>query len=212
MPSSRQVFRMSLSMPRAMQRVFDLQIDDRMHRVRPANGVGADLGKPDMPDPAGLHHVGHRADALLDRHIGIEPRRPIDVDGVDAEPLQRIGDEIPDRRRAAVIAEKALVGIAQRAELDADLEIVAIAAGERFADQHLIVAHAVEIAGVEQGDAGIERGVDGGDALAAVGRAVEIRHAHAAEADGRDGWACGAEFALFHDGSPRIRRRIFAPW
>ena len=211
MPSSRQVLQNVALDAARDQRVFDLQVDDRMHRVRPANGVGADLGQADMPDPAGLDHVGHRADALLDRHVGIEPRRPIDVDGVDAEPLQRIGDEIPDRRRAAVIAEKALVGIAQRAELDADLDIVAIAAGERFADQHLIVAHAVEIAGVEQGDAGVERGVDGGDALAAVGRAVEIRHAHAAEADGRDGWTGGAEFALFHGGSPRIRRRIFAP-
>ncbi len=45
------------------------------------------------------------------------------------------------------------------------------------------MAHAVEVAGVEQRDAGIERGVDGGDALAAVGGAVEVGHAHAAEAE-----------------------------
>src|SRR5256885_16618553 len=128
--------------PARAQRVFDLQVDDRMHRMRPANGVGAYLGKSDMLDPAGLHHVGHRANALFDRHIGIEPRRPIDVDVIDTEPLQRIGDEIPDRRRAAVIAEKTLVWIAQCAEFDADLEIVAVAPRERFADQHLIVAHA----------------------------------------------------------------------
>ena len=70
------------------------------------------------------------------------------------------------------------------------------------------MAHAVEVAGVEQGDAGIECGVDGGDALAAVGRAVEVRHAHAAEADKRDGWTCRAEFALFHGGSPRNRWRV----
>jgi len=76
--------------------------------------------------------------------------------------------------------------------------------GQRLADQHLIVAHAVEIAGVEQRDAGIERGVDGGDALAAVGGAVKVRHAHAAEPDGGDVGAGGAEFALFHDGSPKI--------
>ncbi|MCW2626031.1 MAG: hypothetical protein JWR48_2753, partial [Mycobacterium sp.] len=37
-----------------------------------------------------------------------------------------------------------------------------------FAEQHLVVAHAVEVAGVEQGDAGVERGTDGGDALGAV--------------------------------------------
>jgi hypothetical protein len=61
------------------------------------------------------------------------------------------------------------------------------------------VAHAVEVAGVEQGDAGVERGVDGGNALAAIGRAVEIGHAHAAEAEGRDGGSGGAEATLFHD-------------
>ena len=96
-------------------------------------------------------------------------------------------------------------GIAQRAEFDADLDIVAAAAGKRFADQQLVVADAVEITGVEQGDPRIQCSVDGGDALAAVGWAVEIRHAHAAEADGRDGWTGFAQFAIVHDCSPRKR-------
>jgi hypothetical protein len=110
----------------------------------------------------------------------------IGTSGSSPEALQRIGDKILDRGRTAVVAEKALVGIAQRAKLDADLHGIAIAARERLADQHFIVTHAVEIAGVEQGDPGIQRGVDGGDALAAIGGAVKIRHAHAAEADGGD--------------------------
>jgi hypothetical protein len=46
------------------------------------------------------------------------------------------------------------------------------------------VAHGVEIAGVEQRDAGIERGMDRGDALVAIGRPVDLGHAHAAEAKG----------------------------
>jgi hypothetical protein len=45
--------------------------------------------------------------------------------------------------------------------------------------------------------------MDGRDALAAVGGAVEVGHAHAAEADGRNRGAGGTEFALFHDNSPR---------
>jgi hypothetical protein len=65
------------------------------------------------------------------------------------------------------------------------------------------VAHAVEVAGVEQRDAGLERGMDGGDALVAVGGAVEVGHAHGAKADGGDGGAGGTEFAFFHDNSPR---------
>ncbi len=97
-------------------------------------------------------------------------------------------------------------GVAQRAELDTDLNIVAAAAGERVADQQLIVANAVEIAGVEQRDPRIQRGVNGGDALTAVGGTVEIRHAHAAEADNGDFWAGCAQFAMIHAGSPRNGR------
>ena len=161
----------------------------------------SDLRQSDVLDVSGLHHVGDGADRLLDRHRWIEPCGTINIDCLDAEPLQRVGEKTLHRGGAAINADKAHRGIAQRAELDADLQTVPIAARERFADQHLIVAHAVEIAGVEQGDTGIECGVDGGDALVAIGGPVEIRHAHAAEADGRDGWTCRAEFALFHDGS-----------
>ena len=85
--------------------------------------------------------------------------------------------------------------------------MVAVATGERLADQHLVVAHAVEIAGVEQCDPGIQRGVDGGDAFAAVGGAVDVRHAHAAEADGGDVGSGGAQFAMIHGGSPEKQPR-----
>src|SRR5262249_40763107 len=93
--------------------------------------------------------------------------------------------------------------IAQRAELDGYLQRIAVAAGKRLADQHLVVAHAVEIAGVEQRDAGVQRRMDGRDALGAVCGAVEIRHAHAAEPECRDGGADFAEFASVHVSSPR---------
>ena len=53
--------------------------------------------------------------------------------------------------------------------------------------------HAVEVARVEQGDAGVERGVDGGDALDFVGRPVEVGHSHAAEANRRDGQTAAAK-------------------
>jgi hypothetical protein len=64
------------------------------------------------------------------------------------------------------------------------------------------VAHAVEIAGVEQRDPRVERGMDRGDAFAAVGGAIEVRHAHAAETDGGNLRAGFAEFAMIHAGSP----------
>jgi hypothetical protein len=64
------------------------------------------------------------------------------------------------------------------------------------------MAHAIEVAGVEEGDAGIERGVDRRDALLPVGRAVHARHAHAAEADCRDIRAGLPEFTRFHVSPP----------
>ena len=104
------------------QRIFDLQIADRMHGGGAADRFGAHLRQADMADIAGLHHVGDGADRLLDRHVRIEPRRPVDIDMVDAEPLQRIGEEVLHRRRPRVEAAPAAGGIAHRAELHAELE------------------------------------------------------------------------------------------
>ena len=106
--------------------------------------------------------------------VGIEPRRAVDVDIVDAEAAERIGEEVLHRERPRIVARPVPGRIAQRAELDADDDAVAVAPGKRLADQHLVVAHAVEVAGVEERDAGIESGVDRGDALAAIGRAVKV--------------------------------------
>jgi hypothetical protein len=134
--------------------------------------------------------------------VGSSPRRPVDVDVVGSEPAQRIAEEVLHRERPRVIAQPVSCNVAQGAELDADDNAVAVTARKRFSDQHLVVAHAVEIAGVEQVDAGIESSVDGGDALAAVGRAVKVRHSHAAKPDGEHFGSGGAKSSLFHDGTP----------
>ena len=166
------------------QRILDLQIADRMHRMRPADGIGADLRQADVPDVTGLHHLGDGADGILDRHVRIEPRRTIDVDIIGTQAAQAVGQKILYRPRTRVIEAEAAGGIAERAELDADLHVLPRTAAQRLGDQKLVVAGAVEIPGVEQRDAGIERGVNGGDALRLVGGTVDIGHAHAAKADG----------------------------
>jgi hypothetical protein len=89
-------------------------------------------------------------------------------------------------------------------EFDAEQDIVAGATLQGFGDQHLIVTHAVEIAGVEQVDAGIEGCVDGGDAFVPVGIAIHAGHSHAAEAEAGDGGAgSGRVFAICILGSFR---------
>src|SRR5262249_59196838 len=138
------------------------------------------------------------ADGLLNRHRRVETRGTVNIDIVGAQPAERISEETLHSGRPPVIAEPIANSIAQRSELDADHHRGAVAAPKRLVDQHLVVAHAVEIAGVEQSDAGVERGVDGGDALAAVSGAVEVRHAHSSEADGRDLGTLGTKLAMDH--------------
>ena len=148
----------------ADQRGFDLQIDDRVDRGGAADAVSAELRQRDVADVAGLHQVGDRADGVLDRHLRIEARRPVDVDVAAPEPGQAVADRVLDRDRAGVEAEPGAIGAAQRAELDAEQRAVA-PIGDRLADQQLVLAGAVEVAGVEDIDAVVERGVDGRDAL-----------------------------------------------
>jgi hypothetical protein len=67
-----------------------------------------------------------------------------------------------------VIAEPAAVRAALGAELDADQGLVTTSALERLADEEFVVAHAIEVPGVDEVDPGVERGVDRGQALGPV--------------------------------------------
>jgi hypothetical protein len=168
------------------QRVLDLQVADRVRRRRAADRVRADLRQADVAHVAGLHELGDRADRLLDRHVGVQARGAVDVDVVDAEAGQRVGQRGLDRRWAGVVAQPRHVRPPLGAELHAEQVVVARPVADGLGDEQLVMPHAVEVAGVEQVDPGVERGVDRGDALGAVGGAVHARHAHAAQAEGRD--------------------------
>ena len=159
--------------PTGDQRVFDLQVADRMDRSGAAECLRADLGQADVADPAFVDAVLERADGVLDRHLRIEPRGAIDVDHLDPQPLKRVGEEVLDRCGTAVESDPTAGMVAQRVELDAKHVIVAGNALERLADQHLVVAHAVKVAGVDERNSCIERGMDRGDALAAIGWAID---------------------------------------
>ena len=72
------------------------------------------------------------------------------------------------------------------------------AAPQGAADELLVRVRAVDVGGVEHRDAEVERPVDRGDRLRLVAGAVEVGHAHAAEADRPDLEALGAEPARLH--------------
>ena len=75
------------------------------------------------------------------------------------------------------------VGVALVAELGRDDDLVA-AAGDRLPDQTLVGERPVHVGGVEESAARVEGVLDDVDRLGVVGVAVELAHAHAAEAEG----------------------------
>ncbi len=119
MPSSRQAGRIACSMPREISEYSICRSQIGCDGRGAADRLGADLGEADVADVAGLHQLGDRADGLLDRHVGVQARRAVDVDVVDAEARERVGERGLDRGRARVVAEPRAVGAALRAELDA---------------------------------------------------------------------------------------------
>jgi hypothetical protein len=129
-----------------------------------------------VADVTSPHHLGDRPDGLLDRDGGIEPAQAVDVDMIGPEPTERIREGALDGRRAPVDPDDGAVGARRSPNLDADRDLIAVTPFERPADKQLVVPRPVVIAGVEQRDAGVERGVDGGDALGLVGRTVEVRY------------------------------------
>ena len=62
-----------------------------MHSGGAADGVRSDFRKSYVTHVTRFHHVGERSDSVFDGHVGIDSRRPVDVDVVDAETSQRIG-------------------------------------------------------------------------------------------------------------------------
>src|SRR6185437_14387460 len=132
------------------QGVLDLQVGDRGDRGRPPDRRGADLREPDVPQVALLDQLGDRADGVLDRDGRVEAGGPVDVDVVDAQALQRVAEEVPQRGGAGVDALWRTVGAAQYTELHREHDGVAVAGPQRSADQRLVVAGAVEVTSVDQ--------------------------------------------------------------
>ncbi len=184
------------------QRVLDLQVADGRHRMSAANRLRTHFRQPDVPHITLLDQIGNGADGVLDRHRRVESRRTINVDIVCAEPAQRVRNKVANGGGTRVHPEESARRIALAAELHADDDVLALTAAQRIANQHFVGTHAVEVAGVEQRDAGVERGVDRGDAFVLVGRAVQVGHARAAEADRGNDRAGLAQLAGVHVCAP----------
>src|SRR6185437_15845732 len=109
-----------------------------------------------------------RAGRLLDRHRFVDAMLVVEIDVLDAEPLERPVDRPPDVLRLAVDLAAAVL-VPDVAELRREDELVA-AARDRAADEPLVVAHLVpvDVGGVEEDDPELERPVDRRDRLLLV--------------------------------------------
>ena len=83
---------------------------------------------------------------------------------VNAEPLQRALDRGADVRRGAVDDAGPATGVRHQAELRRHDDLVA-ATLDGPADQLLVEVRAINLGGVDVGDAQLERSVDGADRL-----------------------------------------------
>ncbi|CAG6397497.1 hypothetical protein SCOCK_560007 [Actinacidiphila cocklensis] len=182
----------------AEQGVFDLYVADRVHGVGAADGLRPYLGQPDVADVSGLDQFGDGADRVLDRGVGGEAGGAVDVDMVGPEATQRVGERVFHMGGTALDADEGSVGAAQTAELHAQENLFAIAVVERAADEVLVVAHAVEVGGVEEGDAGSEGRVDRGDGVSFVSGGRPIGHARAAQRERSDLRATGSKGSGLH--------------
>ena len=111
------------------------------------------------------------APTFLYRHVRIQPGRTIDVDVIGAAAAAAVGRGNFSPRPGARRTGRAAGRVAQRTELDTDLQLAAVRP-RAPRNQQLVVAGSIEVSGIEQRDAGVERCVNGGDALGLVSGTV----------------------------------------
>ncbi len=165
----------------------------------PADRLGSGFRQAEVLHLAGRDQLLHRAGDVLDRHLRIDAVLVEEVDAVGAQPLQRGLGHLLDVFGPAVQATLgAGLGIEVEAELAGDDHLVAHRL-QRFADQPLVGERAIDLGGVEEGDATLGRGADQLQALPRFDRRAEAKaEAHAAEAEGGDLEAATAQFADLH--------------
>ena len=204
-PSRSQAGSSSSSAVAGEPRVLALLGDERRQpalggdRVRLLDHRRREVGGADRAHRALLHELVERAERLLDRRHAVGTVVLVEVDPVGLQPPQRCLDRLADvgARTAGGLAVAEVVP-----ELRREHDLVA-PAGERAADDLLAAAPvAVDVRGVEERDARVERGVDHRARSLLVDPAAEVV---AAEADDGHLEIGAAEPPRAHREQPRER-------
>ncbi len=129
--------------------------------------------------------VPDRPGHVLDRDVGIDAMLVVEVDGFDAEPLQRTFGDLSNVVGPTTDDLLAVSTAHLESKLGGDHHLIAKGL-QRLAD-HLLVGRAVDLRGVEEGDPAFDSRTYQGDPGGLVdGRTVAVAEAHAAQAQRRD--------------------------
>src|SRR5436189_3565915 len=169
--------------------------------MRAPDRLHACLGHAEVLHLPLLNQIFDHARDVLDRDCGIDAVLVVEIDHVGAEPLERALDTFSDDLGPAVLSLLAVHVL--DAELGGDHHLFSERL-ERFTHELFILIRTVDLGGIEERGAALERRADERDHRLLVGRrAVALAHPHAAEAEGGDFEAL-TELALLHI-APRSR-------
>ena len=80
--------------------------------MRAANRFCADFRQADGTNITRFDEIRDGANRFLDGYRRVESRRPINVDGVNGEPFERIREKILHSGRSCIDAQPRIVGVA----------------------------------------------------------------------------------------------------
>ena len=156
-----------------------------MHLRGASNSAGRGFGQAQVPHLARLNQLRHGSYRFLNRDLWVDAMLIVQIDMVDAEPLKTgIAGRVHVFRRS-VDTQQRTFGSAHVTELGCQHNFPA-ACFQDLCQQAFVGTHAVPISRIEEVDADIERGVEHAQISGFIGRSVELRHTHAAQANGRD--------------------------
>src|SRR5215510_15505413 len=167
-----------------------------MHAMRSLDSLRPGLAQPEITHLALLDEARHCADRVLDRHRWIDAVLIVEIDDIDAEPLEALIARDRHIVRAPV-GQAALAAGAHVAELGGDDRAIAPVV-DRTGDQLLVLAVAVNVGRVEEVDTKLDGRMDRANALLVVGGAIVACKAGASHADRGDLQPLSAQLSQFH--------------
>ena len=182
------------------QAVFGLQGGNRVDGMGPAQGVGRDFRQADRADLPFGHQVGHGPHGLFDGHPGVTTVQVVQIDFIDAQPLQACFTGRPDIIGPAADIHRTVL-VAHEAKLGG-YDRIRTTGFEHTGHQHFIVPVAIYIRGIQKVDPPGPGRFPTWPAIPVRRPAIGMGHAPAPQTDGGYVKRTVAKLACMHHFSP----------